>query len=69
LDADGRCVVDGVSGAVILGDITMNSPIIHLAKSTPAVQGGFLIAGIATAGIAAVQSVFIVIGWLVSAVV
>jgi hypothetical protein len=47
----------------------MNSPIIHLAKSTPAVQGGFLIAGIATAGIAAVQSVFIVIGWLVSAVV
>ena len=47
----------------------MNSPIIRLAKSTPAVEDGFFVAGIAAAGIVAVQSVFIVLGWVVAAVV
>ena len=68
LDADGRCVVGGVWGEVILGDLKMNSPIIRLAKSTPAVEDGFFVAGVAAAGIVALQSVFIVFGWLVSAV-
>ena len=54
---------------MILGDLTMNSPIIRLAKSTPAVEDGFFVAGVAAAGIVALQSVFIVLGWLVSAVV
>jgi hypothetical protein len=47
----------------------MNSPIIRLAKSTPAVEGGFLAAGIAIASIAVGQSAFIVLSWLVSVVV
>ena len=47
----------------------MNSPIVRLAKSTPAVEDGFFVAGMAAAGIVAVQSVFIVLGWVVSAVV
>jgi hypothetical protein len=47
----------------------MNSSIIRLAKSTPAVEDGFFVAGVAAAGIVALQSVFIVLGWLVSAAV
>jgi hypothetical protein len=47
----------------------MNSPIIRLAKSTPAIEGGFFTAGIATASIVVGQSAFIVLRWLVSVVV
>ena len=54
---------------MILGDLSMNSPIIRLAKSTPAVEDGFFAAGVAAAGIVVLQSVFIVLGWLVSVVV
>ena len=46
----------------------MNSPIIRVAKSTPAVEDGFLVAGIAIAGIAVAQSAFFALSWLVSIV-
>jgi len=46
----------------------MNSPI-RLVKSKPAIEDGFLAAGIATASIAVGESVFIVLSWLVSVVV
>ncbi|HEY4981077.1 MAG TPA: hypothetical protein VII24_03835 [Pseudolabrys sp.] len=47
----------------------MNSPILRVAKSTPAVQNGFFAAGLTVAGIAVGQSFMIVLSWIVSAVV
>jgi hypothetical protein len=47
----------------------MNSSILRLAKSTPAVQDGFFAAGLTIAGIAVVQSFAIVLSWIVSAVI
>jgi hypothetical protein len=47
----------------------MNSPILRLARSTPAVQDGFFAAGVTTAGIVILQSFAIVLSWVVSAVV
>jgi hypothetical protein len=47
----------------------MNSPIIRMAKSTPAVEDGFFVAGLAIASIAVGQSAFILLSWLVSVVV
>ena len=47
----------------------MNSSILRLAKSTPAVQDGFFAASLTIAGIAVVQSFAIVLSWIVSAVI
>jgi hypothetical protein len=47
----------------------MNSPILRLARSTPAVQDGFFAAGLTVAGICCVQSFAIVLSWIVSAVI
>jgi hypothetical protein len=43
----------------------MESPVLRLAKSTPAVEEGFLVAGITVTGIAILQSVVFVLTWIV----
>lgn len=44
----------------------MNSPILRLAKSTPAVEDGFLAAGITVTGVALLQSFIVVMTWIFS---
>jgi hypothetical protein len=41
----------------------------RLAKSTPAVEGGLLVAGLTITGIAIMQSVAILLSWIVSGVI
>ena len=40
------------------------SKVLRFAKSTPAVEEGFLAAGITAAALAAVQTIAIVVSWL-----
>jgi threonine/homoserine/homoserine lactone efflux protein len=47
----------------------MNSPIIRMATSTNAVRNGFFAAGLTVAGIAAVQTFWIVLAWIVASVI
>jgi hypothetical protein len=63
------CAADRGRDVLILRDRTMNSSILRIPKSTPAVQDGFFAAGLPIAGIAVVQSFVIVLSWIVSAVI
>jgi hypothetical protein len=53
-------------GSLSPGEQAMNSSIMRLAKSTPAVEEGILVAGVTITGVAILQSVVIVLSWLVS---
>ena len=47
----------------------MNSPIIRMAYSSEAVRAGFIAAGLTVAGVAVLQTLAIVLFWIVAGVV
>ena len=48
---------------------TMNSPILRMANSTPAIRGGFFAAGLTVAGVAIMQAFSTIVAWVASAFV
>jgi hypothetical protein len=59
---------DEGSGVSIRAERTVNSPILRLAKSPPAVEDGLLVAGVTITGVAVLQSIIIVMVWMFSGV-